>query len=192
MYRYVDDTFTFIKPEEISNVVSTLNRFHKDIQFTHEVEQDSRIAFLDVGITKRENGSFQTDVHRKRTDTNLYVNWKAFAPVAWKLGTVKGLIRRAFLICSEKEGLDRELKHLKSVFTKINGYPSKVFHRSLKRVENAINREKELEVRNTDTAIEGAAEQGVEQVSFPYMCLPYKGNKGEDLKIICQKFYPRT
>ena len=53
-YRYVDDTLTFIKPEEINNVVNILNNFHKDIQFTHEVEQDSRIAFLDVGITKRE------------------------------------------------------------------------------------------------------------------------------------------
>ena len=97
------------------------------------------------------------------------------------MGTLKGLIRRAFLICSEKEGLDRELKHLKFVFTKINGYPSKVFYRSLKRVENAINREKELEVRNADSAIDGAAEQGVEQVIFPYMCLPYKGKKGEKI-----------
>ena len=72
--RYVDDTFTFIKNEEIENVKTILNGFHEDIKFTHEIEKEGSIAFLDVKITRKINGQFITEVHRKKTDTNIYIN----------------------------------------------------------------------------------------------------------------------
>ena len=124
--RYVDDTFTFVKKTEVENVISILNNFHRDIQFTHEVEKNGTIAFLDVSVKRKEDGSFTTSVYRKKTDTNLYVNWGAFAPKQWNIGTLKGMFRRAFLICSEQEGLDREISHLKRIFLQVNNYPKKV------------------------------------------------------------------
>ena len=72
--RYVDDTFTFIKNDEIENVKTILNGFHEDIKFTHEIEKEGSIAFLDVKITRKINGQFITEVHRKKTDTNIYIN----------------------------------------------------------------------------------------------------------------------
>ena len=51
-FRYVDGTFTFIQKEEITNVIRVLNNFHKDIIFTHEIEKDNCISFLDVKIKK--------------------------------------------------------------------------------------------------------------------------------------------
>ena len=67
--RYVDDTFTIIKKEEIEN--------HESIKFTHEIENEGKLPFLDVNVTRKLDGSFNTSVHRKPTDTNIYVRWKA-------------------------------------------------------------------------------------------------------------------
>ena len=58
--RYVDDTFTFVKANCINDIVEKLNGFHRDIQFTYEVEKEGIINFLDV---------------------------YAYAPGSWKIGT---------------------------------------------------------------------------------------------------------
>ena len=118
-----------------------LNGFHADISFTYEVEKDGKIPFLDVNLMKKEDGTFDTDVYRKKTDSNIYLSWDAFASRAWKIGTLKGLLRRAFSICSTKESQEKEIKFLKHVFTKINGYPSRVVNDTLHDVRNKVQTE---------------------------------------------------
>ena len=54
-YRYVDDTFTFIKADEAINVKNVLDSFHDNIKFTYEIEKNNSISFLDVNII-RKNG----------------------------------------------------------------------------------------------------------------------------------------
>ena len=46
--RYVDDTITFVKTDEIKNVLSSFSSYYDNIQFTMEIEQNSQIYFLDV------------------------------------------------------------------------------------------------------------------------------------------------
>ena len=75
-FRYVDDTFTFIKKGQVDNVIEILNGFHENINFTFEKEAESSISFLDVKVIKKLDGSFDTDIYRKKTDTNVYLSWK--------------------------------------------------------------------------------------------------------------------
>jgi hypothetical protein len=44
--------------------LSYLNSKHSNIQFTHELENNSSLPFLDVNVM-RSNGSFTTSVHHK-------------------------------------------------------------------------------------------------------------------------------
>ena len=121
-------------------------------------------------------------MHRKGTDTNIYLHWKAYAPNSWKIGTLKGLFRRAYLVCSTKSGIENEIKHLKYVFTKINGYPSKIVHKTLHDVIKRIERETTLENQNNVTQIINPNDNGVSEVEInPYFCVPYKGKQGEGL-----------
>ena len=78
-FRYVDDTFTLLKEEEIEWLKEALNGFHSDIDFTYEIETDRTILSLDVNVLRKDDGTFDTDVYRKKTDSNLYVTWEAFA-----------------------------------------------------------------------------------------------------------------
>ena len=44
--RYVDDTICSIKADSIEYILSILNSFNKNIQFTVEIEKEEKIPFL--------------------------------------------------------------------------------------------------------------------------------------------------
>ena len=61
------------------------------------------------------------------------------APEQWKVGTLSGMIRRAYEICSNKYELTKELTHLKHVFTTTNGYPKFLVESLLKKAKASKN-----------------------------------------------------
>ena len=140
--RYVDDTFTFIREGSIQKVLDALNGFHPSIQFTHEEGQDGQIAFLDVKVITKQDRSFNTEVYRKKTDTNVYIHWQSFAPKTWKIGTLRGLIRRAFVLCSTEDARKKEIAFLKKTFRGINGYPSRIVNTTIREVEQKFEQER--------------------------------------------------
>ena len=105
--RYVDDTITFIKTGSGEYVLSILNSFHANIEFTYKTKINSKIAFLDV-LLLREGQNIITTVYRKVTNSDIYLNWDSFCPHRWKRGTLKSLVQRAHLICSTEDLLKTE------------------------------------------------------------------------------------
>ena len=100
-------------------------------------------------------------------------------------------------LCSGKVSLDKELKHLKFVFTKINGFPSRIVHNSLYQVEKAIERERLLNVpENGSNAVREGQESDKIDYIHPYIVLPYKGNVGinalKDLKSTIKRLFPKN
>ena len=91
--RFVDDTIGYVKNGSIDIILSKLNSFYPNIQFTYEIEEEIK-------------------VYRKSTNNNIYLNWNSFAPNTWKRSTSRTLIKRAYLIYSSKKHLVDELKHL--------------------------------------------------------------------------------
>ena len=189
--RYVDDTFSFVRQGSIQKVLDCLNGFHPSIQFTHESEVDGKISFLDVSVSKREDRGFDTAIHRKKTDTNVYIHWNAFAPKAWKIGTLKGLVRRAFTLCSNDDARNKEIAFLKKVFRGTNGYPSRVVTSTIREVQQKFERENtpqdddssadhQSEASDVQPEVDQAPSVPEEEsVSKPFITLPYKGKEGE-------------
>ena len=114
--RYVDDTIAFVKTDEINNVLSYLNSCYSNIQFTMEIEQNNQIPFFDVLLIRKVE-KISTTVYRKVTNTDIYINWKSFAPNNWKWGTLKTLVRRAHDVCPSDYYIDCELQHLRKFST---------------------------------------------------------------------------
>ena len=106
--RCVDDTITFIKTGSAEYVLSILNSFHSNIEFTYETEVNSKLAFLDV-LLLREGQNIITTVYRKVTNSDINLNWNSFCPQSWKRRTLKSLVQRAHLICSTEDLLKTEL-----------------------------------------------------------------------------------
>ena len=77
--RYVDDTFCIINSGTKDFILSKLNNFHSQINFTSEEQTNNMIAFLDVLIINRF-GNIDSTVYRKPTNTDVYINWNSFFP----------------------------------------------------------------------------------------------------------------
>ena len=120
--RHVDDTITYIKIDSITRVLDILNGFHKNIKFTYELESNGKISFLNV-LLMRIGKNLETTVFRKKNNNDMYLHWKLFALVTWKIDTLKTLIKRAYIICLNDKLLQEELYHIEKCFSEINGYP---------------------------------------------------------------------
>ena len=164
--RYVDDTVAFVKTDEIKNVLSSLNSYCSNIQFTMETEQNNQIPFLDV-LLIRNVETISTTVYRKVTNTDIYINWKSFAPNNWKWETLKRLVRRAYDVCSSDYYLGCELQHLKKVFHEQNDYPIWVVNKVFKEFQSKHNEAAPIATGN---------EERNNNVKNHLLVLPYKGS----------------
>ena len=175
--RYVDDTFTIVEKGKLEDIIRTLNSFHPNINFTHDIEKEGKIPFLDVLLTKEENGVVNTSVYRKPTNNNIYIHWNSYAPREWKVGTLFGIARRAYLICSTEEALSNELAFITKVFTEVNGYPKYL-------VKSILQKTKESHdgLRTTSSSNDGDDNQEQSAESKIYtMNIPYLGKEGEGM-----------
>ena len=77
--RYVDDTHAYIYPSKF--VLEKLSSHHSNIQFTHKIEENQKIKFLDELITRTGNNKLEAKVFRKETHTDLYIKWNSHAPI---------------------------------------------------------------------------------------------------------------
>ena len=65
--RYVDDTICFVKSGTINYVITKLNSFDSNIQFTFEEEDKGALPFLDV-LIQRNGDSILTTISLKPTN----------------------------------------------------------------------------------------------------------------------------
>lgn len=118
---YVDDSYCILKKEKLIPLLEDLNKFHPNIVYTHEIETEKRINFLDVTIIRRDNGSISTNIYKKQTKTNRSINFLSRHPPHQKKNIIKNEVRR---ICklSEEEFIEENLRELKEKYME-NMYP---------------------------------------------------------------------
>ena len=75
--RYVEDTFILWPHQEVRTLLDHVNSIRPSMQFTMDKKkQDNRLFFLDVLITRTEQG-FRSSVYRKSTFTGQYLNFNS-------------------------------------------------------------------------------------------------------------------
>ena len=134
--RYVDDTFVIFKEQShVTQFLDYLNTRHRNINFTYEIEEENKIAFLDTLIVK-ENGTLSSAVYRKPTFTGLGLNYLSFIPNIFKINSITTLLNRAFNLSSSYETFHSEISKLRKYFVS-NSYPTFLFDKVLKRFLNS-------------------------------------------------------
>ena len=166
--RYEDDTICFVRNGYQEFVLSYLNSFHNPIQFTYETEKENEISFLDTLII-RSGRKIEARVYRKSTNTDIYIHWNSYALSSWKRSTLKTLIMRAYTISSDDSYFKLELKHLRKVFHKRNGYPQWFITKVMNEVKRSnIPREHFQGINENENGV----------TSKRTLILPYAGEKG--------------
>jgi hypothetical protein len=165
--RYVDDTLVIVKRGDEEELLRFLNNVHPAIKFTCEKEVEESIPFLDVKISRVGNdGLVRTDVFRKPTATDRYLDFSSAHSLGTKWGLVSCLKKRAEKVCRGKEELEREIKRLMAVFLK-NGFPKKGLVRRLRQ-----NR---------------SSEKVVPPCKEPTMVVPYVPDVGEKVLALARR-----
>ena len=119
----------------------------------------------------KTGNNIATTVYRKATTNDIYLNWKSFAPSTWKRGTLKTLVVRSYLICSNTLR-KKEIDHLKKVFHEKNDYPKWVINQVLNEVE-------EKHQTSVNNVSEESQVSPVTELKRHLLVLPYQGQKGE-------------
>ena len=170
--RYVDDTIATIKLTSIDHILMIRNTFHKNINFTYELEINKKISFLDVFLI-RKNDTLETTIYRRSTNNGVYLHWDSIAPKNLKRSTLCSILTRACKISSTKELLDEELKLIGREFIEINGYP--------KWILNQLKEECKLVNEQYHSNIETNIDNSTVTTTTHMLVLPYKGEKGEKM-----------
>ena len=90
------------------------------ICFTHEIEENNTFPFLEVVVTRADDGNSNTSIHRKPTHTDQLLNFYSNHPVSNKRSVVYTLSKRGNLIPSTITAKKQEESHLRAVFAANN------------------------------------------------------------------------
>ena len=110
--RYVDDTFTVMLKVYMGAFTDHINSIDEHIKFTHEVEEEGKIAFLDTESIRQDDGTIKHKVFRKATHTDQYLNFESHHILGQKLGVVKTLFDRCDSIVTTEEDRKEEKGNL--------------------------------------------------------------------------------
>ena len=90
---------------------------NKNIKFTSEKESNNSLPFLDIFISRSENG-FKTSVYHKPTFSGVYSNFNSFIYDEYKTGLVFTMLFRTFSIVSDFSRFHTEIILLKEILRK--------------------------------------------------------------------------
>ena len=115
----MNDIICLFKSEsDADNFFVFLNQLHPKMKFTIEKQTENQLSFLYLLFTSNEN-NFLTSFYRKKHSIGLYTNYLSFTPFSYKIGLVKTLLHRAFVISSNWSIFHLELSKTILCFLKL-------------------------------------------------------------------------
>ena len=119
----MDDTCATLPQDLVDPFHEHLNSIDPHIQFTVERESKGQLPFLDVLLTREENGTISTEVYRKPTHTDQYLAFDSHHPTAHKRAVVGTLMGQAETLSSSGVSRVQEEKRILDSLRR-NGYPT--------------------------------------------------------------------
>ena len=168
--RYVDDILAVFEEESTYHkFFELLNKQHPNLKFTVDEATEHSFPFLNVNIVI-SGSTVETWVFRKKTHTNVLLNFTAVVPTFWKTGIIKCLLSNARKICTSEVLFKSEVDKLRMMFA-ANGYPRAFFNNTL---EKFLTSQERVEVDDLDE---------VEETDRRHIFgVPWVGNASRDYK----------
>lgn len=133
--RYFDDAFMIWThgEHELNQFILYLNSYHPTIKFT-TTSSTKTVSFLDVLVTI-QNGTLQTTLYRKPTDTRQYLHYNSNHPKSCRNAIPLGQALRIRRICSEQTDYISCLNEMCQDFSN-RGYPRSLLNETYKKTED--------------------------------------------------------
>ena len=121
---------TLIPSNKITEILDIFNSYHPRLKFTHEVENEQKIPFLDLSII-RENNKLITNWYHKPTFSSRFINFHSNCPKHQKVALIYNLIDHAYKL-SDNRFLEQNLLCVKKILI-INDFPLKFIDKYTKK-----------------------------------------------------------
>lgn len=118
--RFIDDIFAVIKKKDLDSTLNKLNSIYSTVKFTHEVEVNGTIPFLDV-LVKRNGRKLEFKVYRKSTNTMRFITSDSHHTFQQKMASFNTMIHRMLNIPMNLQDLMDE-ENLIFEIARVNGY----------------------------------------------------------------------
>ena len=82
-YRCVDDTILCVQKNHIDLIINTFNSYHQNLKFTHELQKNNSINFLDMTLISSDNHII-TNWFQKPTASGRFINYFSNHPLQQK------------------------------------------------------------------------------------------------------------
>ena len=139
--RYVDDIITTIKRINIPRRLAAINKWHKNLKFTCEEEDDQGcISFLDMTLHHTPD-KIESSWYMKPTNSGLTLNYHAVAPIRFKRSVVRSFVYRIYNACSNWKYFDEGIKEATEIL-KENQYPEAFYLPIVKQVIEKLQTKK--------------------------------------------------
>ena len=166
-YRYVDDTLFIVKKEHVEIALRVFSSYNEHLQFTHKIEENSRINFLDVTLIK-DNNSLITDRYQKPTSSGRVLDYRSNHTTQQKKNIIFNLIDRAISL-SHTKFHNKNLKTIQEIL--LNNNYKRYF------INSCINnRLRKLKLQKNNN--KNSNQQYIGSVSLPYQKEFYKRGNG--------------
>jgi hypothetical protein len=83
-----------VKKDKTDDILHTINNTTENIKFTKEEEDNNQLAFLDILLTRTDDGTINTQVYRKKTHTDQILNFNSNHPTQHKISCIRSLFNR--------------------------------------------------------------------------------------------------
>ena len=101
--RYVDDVLATVKKDKTDDILHTINNTTENIKFAKEEEDNNQLAFLDILLTRTDDGTINTQVYRKKTHTDQILNFNSNHPTQHKISCIRSLFNRIDTHCNVRQ-----------------------------------------------------------------------------------------
>ena len=148
--RYMDDIILVL--DNVSQLFALKQALTENsvLNFTYEIENNKKIAFLDTLIT-RTSHNLSTTVHRKTTNTGECLNYSSICPQRYKIAVIKNFLHRSYAICSNWKDLTTEIQRIKQLLIN-NNFPNSVVDETINKFISGKMNEKDP--RKTERTIQ--------------------------------------
>lgn len=119
-------------------MLRTLNSRYETIKFTHEVEVDGLLPFLDLE-TVRKDGKISIGVYHKPTSTKRIITSDSHSPQQHKLAALHSLIHRLCKLPLSLQKYRQEYNYIREV-AHLNGYNDDLIDKLVKKHSLKVRR----------------------------------------------------
>ena len=129
IFKFVDDIVACVPRGSVEAILTIFNSIDSHVQFTHEMETDNCLAFLDCKLVRRDGGTLLTDWYTKPSYSGRYINFYSNHTFTHKINTITCMKNRIEKIC-HSEFRHTALARLRGIFVN-NGYPLRLVNKIL-------------------------------------------------------------